>query len=227
MPQGSAVREPFHAQEVRIKSDHNPSGDILVTNIRTVTHIGTHIDAPSHILGEHAKDISDYPLETFVGPCRIVNTPCVAFEKIGLTKLVGDLGDLAPGSVVLVRTGWGRFFRGREYENVAAHPWFGADVAEWLIKKQVKMFGTDTISPDAPPEVRPPGYRMDMHVNLLSADIPVVENLYLEEVPSVTGTFYGFPLNFEGCDGAPARAVIETTAASAASRHKLAYTIPG
>jgi arylformamidase len=77
------------------------------------------------------------------------------------------------------------------------------DGADYLIEQGVVMCGIDYLSiekfdnPTAP-----------VHRKLLKAGIVIVEGLNLMDIPSGPCEIYCLPLNIEGADGAPARALI-------------------
>jgi kynurenine formamidase len=76
-------------------------------------HGGTHLDAPVHF-AEGVWSGSDIPVERFIGPAFVIDISEKAKENPDFTLTVGDVtmfeaehGQIPPGAIVLLRTGWG------------------------------------------------------------------------------------------------------------------------
>lgn len=170
-------------------------------------HSGTHVDAPCHFFMD-AKTIDEIPLDHFMGPGR-----CIDARNVGPGETVSprDIiqyervhGSLSSGDVVLFCFGfgarWGVGKAGRRY--TAAWPGVSVDVAEILVKRNVKAVGTDAISIDVSGDSESPAH----HV-LLGAEILVYENLAdLDKVVDHRFQFYGVPLRIGEGTGSPVRA---------------------
>ncbi|MEI6280362.1 MAG: cyclase family protein, partial [Verrucomicrobiae bacterium] len=104
-----------------------------------------------------------------------------------------------PGARVLYRTGWDRRFAAAEY--FSAHPSLTTAAAEWIAARRITLLGMDAPSPSAAWK--------EAHEILLrpGVEIVVVENLTRLDLLPERFTFIGFPLNVQGRDGAPVRAV--------------------
>lgn len=110
-----------------------------------------------------------------------------------------------PGDVVLLRTGWARFWRNaKEYVSEARGPGPALEGAQWLSSRKLFAAGTDTIAFEYQPNPA-----MPVHVHLLvDSGIHIIENLNLEELSAerlYTFTFVAAPLRIEGGTGAPVR----------------------
>lgn len=125
-------------------------------------HVGTHIDGPMHMT-ENDKYICDYSLDNFIGrgvllDVRGQNEIEVKDEYFNLIK---------ENYVVLFYTGFDKLYGKDEYyEN---HPVISKEMAEFLVRKKVKMVGVDMPSPDRSP--------YDIHNILLENEIFILENL--------------------------------------------------
>lgn len=158
------------------------------------THVGTHLDAPAHML-EGGKTLDHVPLDRLVG--RGVCVPV----KNGVFR-VSDLeaADIQSDDIVLLHTGWGRHYHQEAY--FTKFPTLPMECAEFFIKREVKMIGFDTCSPDVEP--------FDVHKALLRNNILILENLTnLDRLPSTNFEVYALPLNV-GLDGAPTRVIAKT-----------------
>ena len=80
------------------------------TKLETGMHVGTHIDAPSHLLNKD-RFICDYPVEKFIGNGCLLD---VRNEEI--IKLKDEyLDKVQEGDIVLLYTGYDEFFGTDKY----------------------------------------------------------------------------------------------------------------
>src|SRR6188508_528414 len=88
------------------------------------THNSTHVDAPWHynstIRGERAQTIDELPLEWFFGPGVVLDMTAKedgdAMTAGEAEEELGRIGhELAPGDIVLVRTGGDAFYEQPDY----------------------------------------------------------------------------------------------------------------
>ncbi len=78
-------------------------------------HTGTHFDAPRHwITARDGEDVASVPPKRLVGPAVVIDKTAEVEADNGYLLTVADLeayeaehGALAPGSWVLLRSGWG------------------------------------------------------------------------------------------------------------------------
>lgn len=157
------------------------------------THVGTHIDAPMHMLAG-GKPLAVIPVERFIsrGVCVDVRNGFDALKT----------ADIREGDIVLLYYGFGEKFHLPEYFD--GYPTLTDEAAWYLVGKMVNMVGSDTCSPDGLS-----GY--PMHRLLLGADVLIIENLTnLDQLIGMEFTVYALPIALQ-LDAAPARviAVIE------------------
>ncbi len=154
------------------------------------THSGTHIDAPAHML-EGAETLGQISVEVFAGEGRLVN---------GITiEAINDAG-VAADDIVIFNTGTGERFYEASY--FTEYPVLPVDVVDYLVEKKIKLVGLDTCSADNTVD-------FPIHKKLLSAGIPIVENLTnLSALRDKTFQFFALPLKLD-LDGAPVRAFAE------------------
>ena len=153
-----------------------------LSKISMCLHNGTHIDAPCHFV-EGAQSIDQMELETFIGECRVVFIP----EEI----ITGEMIDnLVPDDTyrLLIKT--------------TVNGALTQSAATALLDKGVKLVGIDnqTVGID--------GQQAPVHLILLHNDIVILEGLNLSQVPEGDYILSAFPLNVQGADGAPCRAVL-------------------
>ncbi|MEK7574678.1 MAG: cyclase family protein [Patescibacteria group bacterium] len=160
------------------------------------SHTGTHVDAPSHAV-QGASSLDQIPLETFVGPCRVLDcTESVGSVKIAELKKAG----VKKGERILVKTqnslkGFEKFRDDYIYLD--------GDAADYLAELGITLFGIDyfSVKQRGSKDQRP-------HTSLLSKNIPIIEGLDLSKVPAGDYTLLCLPLKFTGIDGAPARTIL-------------------
>lgn len=161
------------------------------------SHLGTHIDAPAHMLSEGAT-LDSMPLETFTGPALIIQVP----ENISQidTDLLRPVEE-GNFDFVLFRTGWSKYWGSEKY--MSGFPCLTAKAAEELVNYSLKGVGFDTISADPSGSTEWP-----VHHILFGGGMIIIENLvFPDELHKTAGTLTVFPLPIEHADGSPVRAV--------------------
>ncbi|MDR3423614.1 MAG: cyclase family protein [Alphaproteobacteria bacterium] len=161
--------------------------------LRGGMHVGTHMDAPLHMIPDGAF-MSDIPVTQFFGRGRLVD----ARGRAALTEDLLDNVALEAGDVVLVLTGRHKLFRSPEYYE--SFPQVTPSFAERLVSAGVSILGLDTPSPDSPP--------FSVHKILLSNNVLIVENLNDLELLLGTPEFevFAVPSKYQ-CEAAPVRVI--------------------
>jgi kynurenine formamidase len=202
------------------------------------SHVGTHIDALCHFScdgrlhgGLEAKNVqndsagfSELGVET-IAPIVRRGVMLDIAALIGADVLPSDFVILPdhleaalsaakttvqPGDVVLLRTGWARFFADTKQfvfggqGHLVTGPGPGIDAARWLSKRGVFAAGSDTIAFE-----KVPAARMPVHVHLLvESGIYIIEALNLEGLSReriYECVFVAAPLKIRGGTGSPIR----------------------
>ncbi len=169
---------------------------VTVSRLNMCVHTGTHIDAPAHFI-QGGGTTSDIPLETLVGRAQVVELCGV--ERIGERELesAGFSGDCQR---LLLKTSNSKLY-GREFSRdyVALTP----EGAMWLVEQGVAVIGIDYAS------IEVFGEKFNRtHKTLLEAGVVIIEGLNLGNVRPGLYELICLPLKLEGCDGAPARAIL-------------------
>ncbi|MBI2592645.1 MAG: cyclase family protein [Candidatus Colwellbacteria bacterium] len=156
------------------------------------THVGTHIDAPSHMVLK-GKTLDKISVDRFSGKGIYIQVD-KKFELEEIKKV-----DIKQDDIVLFHTGMSDvYYQPAYYEN---YPVITEEIANYLVEKKIKMVGVDMCSVDHEPF---PAHRV-----LLKNDIYIIENLTnLETLKGKEFTIYAFPLKLQ-IDGSPARVVAE------------------
>lgn len=171
----------------------HPDGTTF-SSVSTTLHVGSHADAPLHVV-RGARAIDAVPLETWVGPCRVVEARVPPRGRVRLEDLSGPVD--APR--LLVKTGT---FHDRERFS---DEFAGLDpsLAPELASRGVVLVGIDTPSVDPFDDE---AFRA--HRSLAAAGVCWLEGLVLAHVPPGRYELVALPLRIEGGDGSPVRAAL-------------------
>ncbi|MBW9208451.1 cyclase family protein [Mumia sp. zg.B53] len=203
------------------------------------THVGTHVDALAHVSQDGrlygGLDVADaleggryaqlgaHTIEPMVRPGVLLDVPAalgVGRLDAGYEITVADLeltlerqgSTIAPGDVVLVRSGWGQHFDSGADQlfmgQSSGVPGVGAAGAQWLVDRGVHATGADTIAY----ECLPPGAghaTLPAHrVLLVENGVYIIETMALEELAAEGLHEFVFvlsPLPLFGATGSPVR----------------------
>lgn len=201
---------PFPGQEPpKIQAIHRigvSGSQTFMQRIETTMHIGTHFDAPRHIIPD-GPDLASIPLETLYGDGVIVDiSGAVGAWDIIRPKHLTARMEIHPGDIVIVHTGWhDHFVYGKAPDPeryLFRQPGGDIELARWIVDMRLKWIGVDCGSPDHPmnngtilkrrpdlvkaferqmgrriDEVFPPEHRFCMHKVPFAHNITHVENI--------------------------------------------------
>jgi arylformamidase len=175
----------------------------IMHEISMVSHIGTHIEAPYHIL-KNGPDLAQLSLETLCGPAVVLNlrglTPNSAITVEHVQAAAGKAGGVQPGDIVLCDLGYADSYGTDRY---AEAPYFTTAAIEWLADSGMKMMGVDATGVEVP--------ESETHVNhhaLFERGIPVIENVaHFNELRASRVQLYAFPIGVSGLESFPLRVV--------------------
>ena len=203
------------------------------------THVGTHIDSFSHfscngicfggkaVEQSYASGMSDLSVDR-IDPIVRRGVLLDVAGVVGVDELPEDFeirpehlekaqrAEIHAGDVVLIRTGWARFFENAAgYINSTRGPGPGLDGAKWLSSRKVFAVGADTVAFEKLPS------EMEVHVHLLvESGIHIIEVLNLEELAR-DGVweflFVAAPMKIRGGTGAPVRPLAFPTSPASGS----------
>jgi arylformamidase len=174
-------------------------------------HGGTHADAPNH-LDRDAKGIDATPLESLVGPIRVLDFRSHAKDKpIELSEI--KTMTVHPGEIVILFVG---YKPPSKPDEIPSFGYLSKEAAGYLAAVPVKAFGTDGLSVDSFQRIydlmaqKAEGYPTfaPVHAAFLPRGIPVIEGLVNVEplLGESNAIFVGFPLKVRDGDGSPIRA---------------------
>lgn len=208
--------QPFHWEKE--KWGATPAGWYAAARYSASEHGGTHLDSPVHF-AEGKQTVDQIPVSHLVARAALidVSAACAANTDYRLTP--ADVaafekahGRIAPGTVVLVRTGWGRFWPDRKKylgtdtpgDTANLHfPGISAEAAQVLASRNVAGIGIDTASMDYGPSKDFVAHRV-----INGANVYGLENVAnLDKVPATGATIIALPMKIGGGSGAPTRII--------------------
>ena len=184
-------------------------------------HGGTHIDAPVHF-AKGRNTVDEIPLGQLMGPGIVVDVtkqcdrnPDYLISERDLKDWEQRHGKIPAGTIVLLHTGFGRFYPdrkrylGTDQRGAAAvpnlhFPGLHPNAARWLTQnRRIKAIGLDTASIDYGQSTL-----FESHRTLFSKDIPAMENVAnLDKLPATGFSVIALPMKIKGGSGGPLRIV--------------------
>ena len=184
-------------------------------------HGGTHLDSPVHFAKGHAS-VDQLPLEQLMGSAIVIDVTKQCATNPDYLVGVKDFEDweksngrIANGTIVLLRTGFGKFYpdrkkylgteeRGAEAVAKLHFPGLDPAAARWLTQnRSIKAIGLDTASID-----RGQSTLFESHRILFEKNIPAFENVAnLDQLPVKGFSIIALPMKIKGGSGGPLRIV--------------------
>ena len=184
-------------------------------------HGGTHLDAPVHF-AKGRNSVDQIPLEQLTGPGLVVDVtaqcrkdPDYLISTVDIQNWERRNGRIGAGSIVLLRTGFGRYYPdrkkylGTDERGTAAvaklhFPGLDPATARWLTtNRSIKAIGLDTASID-----RGQSTLFESHRALFEKNVPAFENVAnLDQLPVKGFTVIALPMKIKGGSGGPLRII--------------------
>src|SRR5215467_3959454 len=184
-------------------------------------HGGTHLDSPVHFAKGHPS-VDQIPLDQLIGSSIVVDVTKQCATNPDYLIGVKDFedwekqnGKIANGAIVLLRTGFGKYYPdrkkylGTEERGAAAvaklhFPGLDPAAARWLTQnRSIKAIGLDTASID-----RGQSTLFESHRALFEKNVPAFENVAnLDQLPAKGFTIIALPMKIKGGSGGPLRII--------------------
>ncbi len=184
-------------------------------------HGGTHIDAPAHF-ARSGQSLDEVPVERLMGEAVVVDVSARALEdrdyQVGIsdfTRWEKQHGRIPRGSIVLLRTGYGRYWpdrerymgtaeRGTEAVEKLHFPGLSPAAARWIVEnREISAIGLDTPSIDYGQSKL-----FETHRTLFENNIPAFENIAnLDRLPPRGAFVIALPMKIKGGSGGPLRII--------------------
>jgi kynurenine formamidase len=184
-------------------------------------HGGTHIDAPVHF-AKGRNTVDEIPLKQLMGPGIVVDVTKQCENNRDYQVTAGDFqnwegqhGRIVSGTIILLRTGFGKFYPdrkrylGTDERGAAAvanlhFPGLHPDAARWLAQnRRIKAIGLDTASIDYGQSTL-----FESHRTLFDKNISALENVAnLDKLPVKGFSVIALPMKIKGGSGGPLRII--------------------
>jgi len=184
-------------------------------------HGGTHLDAPVHF-AKGRNTVDEIPLEQLMGSAIVIDVTSQCAANPDYQVSVADFrnwerrnGRIRPGTIVFLRTGFGKHYPNRKLYlgtdergagAVAKLHFPGLDpaAARWLTQnRSIKAIGLDTASIDYGQSTL-----FESHRILFEKNIPAFENVAnLDQLPAKGFSVIALPMKIKRGSGGPLRIV--------------------
>jgi kynurenine formamidase len=184
-------------------------------------HGGTHLDAPVHF-AKGRNSVDQIPVDQLTGEGLVVDVTKQCAKDADYLVSVSDFqaweksnGRIPVGSIVLLRTGFGKFYpdrkkylgtdeRGPDAVAKLHFPGLDPQAAKWLTENRaIKAIGLDTASID-----RGQSTLFESHRTLFEKNVPAFENVAnLDQLPVKGFTVVALPMKIKGGSGGPLRII--------------------
>ena len=168
-----------------------------------VTHVGTHMDAPAHMIGG-GKTLDQYPISKFSGNACLIPFSWEDIDEQAQDEYLSEFESVIRDcDFVILNTGWSEKWGNPAYFK--NYPALDKKGAEYLSGFRLDGIGIDAISIDQEENTQ-----YEVHHEVLGNDIVIIENLcHLDTIRSQVFRFSALPLFISGADGSPVRAIAE------------------
>jgi arylformamidase len=159
------------------------TGDLInLTSFETTSHLGAHIDAERHYV-QDGRDITEWPLDRFVGQCEVVQVAVSRGERVRPEQLPDTTA-----SRVLIRTDSHPDPNIFNEDFAGLHP----DTVDLLASRDVYLIGVDTPSVDCFHETALPS-----HQRCAAGGITILEGLVLTRFSVAFSASSNWPMSME------------------------------
>lgn len=171
--------------------------------LRILTHVGTHIDAPAHML-RGGKTLDQFLISKYTGKACLIPFSHDDLDGQDQEEYLSQFEELIRDcEFVLLHTSWSEKWGSPKYFK--NYPALDIKGAKYLTGFYLSGIGIDTISLDLEENTS-----YDVHHEVLGNDLIIIENLCrLDQIRAKTFKFSAFPLHIKDADGSPVRAVAE------------------
>ncbi|MGH7602607.1 MAG: cyclase family protein [Gemmatimonadaceae bacterium] len=168
-----------------------------VSFVRFGSHTGTHADAARHFFDD-GQTVDRIPLDRLIGPALLIRFPD-DLRAIGAADLRKH--DLGEHTRILLHTRNSAWLSRPDFAK--DYTYLAPDGAQYLVDNGIELVGIDYLSI----EQFHSGQHLT-HRTLLEKSVVILEGLDLSIPEPGAYQLICLPLRIEGCDGAPARAVL-------------------
>lgn len=169
------------------------SGSVNIGELKSSTHMGTHIDAPFHYDDQGMK-IEEMPLEVYLSTAQVIDV-----QGLGnIDETAFPEPEEGVTAILLKTCSW----QDRKKFPIS-WPIFSASIAEWMKARGIRLLGVDVPSVD--PET---SKDLPMHHSMNTNSIYILEGIVLDSIEPGVYELSALPLKIKGAEGSPVRAVL-------------------
>jgi len=193
-----------------IKSNYDQM--FRVNMLRMDAGIGTHLDAPAHLIPDGAS-ISDILCEQCIIPACVLDVSKKVHADYAITlrdveEFEAKYGLISTHSLVIAFTGWSRYwedpvaYRNIDIAGQMHFPTFSSQSVDFLLKRNISGIAIDTLSPDCLDHTFP------VHKLILGSGKYIIENVAdCSQMPPQGGYVICLPLKCQNSTESPIRMV--------------------
>jgi arylformamidase len=203
-------RKTLEAEGLTLSNAVEINGRSMVSVLSIMSHIGTHIDAPRHMV-EQGTPIDRIPLTQVAREGVLINLPDKGpNSSISVQDILNTGVALEPDRIPVIHTGWTEKMWGKP-EFWSQVPYLEPGVGELMAQKGVPALAVD-VFPEKPlwRGVKPKSGEVwqTNHLALFRRNIPLIQFVTnLSQIGTNRFVLVALPLSIKGADGSPARVI--------------------
>ena len=172
------------------------------TSLSLCSHVGTHMDAPAHMVGD-GKTLDAYPPERFFGKGLVADLSKYGPDRSVEWEMLSPFEREAMAKVAFLF-----FDTGYDADHDAVKAF--AVPSPGMLRRAVEL-GVCTVGIDRMSIDKVGSMDMKLHGILFSYDVLILENLTgLSALHGIVFSVCALPLLYENADGAPTRVIVRT-----------------
>jgi arylformamidase len=203
-------KEMLRSEGMTLSKNVEINGRSMISVLSIMTHNGTHIDAPRHMI-ESGFPVDQLPLAQVAKEGVLISLPNKGPNSSVSVKDILNTGVvLGPDRIPVIHTGWTDKMWGKP-EFWAQMPYLEPGVGELMASKGVPALGMD-VFPEKPlwrgVKTEPGEVWQENHLALMRKGIPLIQFMTnLSQIGPNKFVLIALPLKMKGADGSPARVI--------------------
>jgi arylformamidase len=205
-----AQKEMLRAEGMTLSNPVEINGRSMISILHIMTHNGTHIDAPRHMM-EKGFPVDQLPMAQVAKEGVLINLQQKGPNSSISVKDILDTGvQLGPDRIPVIHTGWTDKTWGKP-EFWTQMPYLEPGVGALMASKGVPALAMD-VFPERPlwrgVKIEPGEVWQGNHLALMEKGIPLIQFVTnLSQIGANKFTLIALPLKMKGADGSPARVI--------------------
>jgi len=205
-----AQKDMLRAEGMMLSNTMEINGRSMISLLSIMTHNGTHIDAPRHMM-EKGFPVDQLPLAQVAKEGVLINLPHKGPNSSVSVKDILDTGvEFGPNRIPVIHTGWTDKTWGKP-EFWTQMPYLEPGVGALMASKGVPALAMD-VFPEKPlwrgVKLEPNEVWQGNHLALMGKGIPLIQFVTnLAQIGANKFTLIALPLKMKGADGSPARVI--------------------